>query len=212
MRISKFFSGVFGLLGLALAAGTVWLSLHSLNAAPVLVFQPEAAEEQAQALMTAVEKGDYTTAGNLMYGCPDLGADHDAADRVGQLIWSVFQRSFDYEFTGEFYATDSGVARDVKISALDISGVTENWGVLSQNLLTQRMEQAEDMSEIYDENNEYREDFVMDVLYDAVLQALGEDAEYIEQEITLNMVYEQGQWWIVPDHALLQAISGGVSN
>ena len=76
--------------------------------------------------------------------------------------------------------------------------------------LEQRVLDAVDVSEIYDENNEYREDFVMSVLKDAVADALEEDAKKMTVELTVNLSYQNGKWWVVADEALLDAISGGI--
>lgn len=99
---------------------------------------------------------------------------------------------------------------DIQITAMDIDSVTVNLRQRAQTLLEQRIGQAKDTSEIYDENNEYREDFVMDALYDAAREALAEDAKTVSWEITLNLIYQEGQWWIMPEAKLLQAISGGI--
>lgn len=211
MKVSKWISGIFAVLGAGLAAGTVWVSLTFLHAPPVLLTRPEAASERVEAMMEAVCAGDYAAAGDMMYGQPDMGAGRAPDSEVGALIWDAFQESLSYEFTGECYATDSGVARDVTISALDISSVTEHLKERSQTLLTQRVAEAEDVEEIYGADNEYREDFVMKVLYDAAVQALEEDARYKEWEVTLNLTYQQGQWWVIPGQALLEAISGGIA-
>jgi hypothetical protein len=50
----------------------------------------------------------------------------------------------------------------------------------------------------------------MDSLYRAAQEALEQDARQISWELTLNLVYESGQWWIMPEQGLLRAISGGV--
>lgn len=211
MKISKFFSGIFGVLGAVLAVGTVVLSLRSLEADPVLLTRPEAAEKQAEALMEAVCVGNYAGAGKLMYGTPELGVDREPADEAGALIWDAFLDSIRYEFTGDCYATDSGVARDVTIESLDIAGITGDLKEISQDLLAKRVEEAEDIDQIYDADGEYREDFVMEVLSDAVRQALEQNSTYSSREITLNLTYQDGQWWIVADEALLEAISGGIA-
>ena len=41
-------------------------------------------------------------------------------------------------------------------------------------------------------------------------QTLELDAKMITVEVTVNLVYDDGQWWIMPDKALLEAISCGV--
>ena len=111
---------------------------------------------------------------------------------------------------GELYATDSGVAQNITVTTLDMGSVTANLKERSEKLLERRVKAAEDPDEVYDENNEYREDFVMQVLYDATVQALNQDAKTVTSDVTINMIYENGQWWIVSDPALLSAITGGV--
>ena len=80
----------------------------------------------------------------------------------------------------------------------------------SQAMLQQRVDEAEYMDEVFDEDHQYREDFVMDVLYDAACKALEEDAKTMTTELTLNLIYQDGQWWIIADRVLLDAISGGI--
>ncbi len=205
-----FFSGIFGLMGLGLAVFGVWLALSNQNVGPVLKEQPEAARNQVVTMLDALCAGDYETVSGCLYGNPGLGMDREAQDEVGRLFWDALADSFSYEIRSDFHATDSGVAMDILISAMDIDSVTINLRQRAQTLLEQRIGQAKDTSEIYDENNEYREDFVMDALYDAAREALAEDATDVSWEITLNLIYQDGQWWIMPEAKLLQAISGGI--
>ena len=211
MKSSKLLSRILAVLGAVLAAGTVALCLSCLHVSPVLLTAPEAALERSEVLMDAVEEGDYAAVGSMLYGQPALGVDREPADEVGILIWDAFKDSISYEFKGMCYAADSGVARDVTITALDISSVTAPLKERSQNLLSQRVAAAENVTEVYDEDNNYREQFVMDVLYDAAVQALEEDAVQTQWDVTLNLTYQDGQWWVVPEEALLEAISGGVA-
>lgn len=205
-----FFSGLFGILGGAFTALGICLALLNMNASPVLVEQPEAARNQVNTMLEALCAGDYDTVSACLYGNPGLGMDREPEDEVGRMFWEALEESFSYEILGDFYATDSGVALDVKISAMDLSSVTENLRQRARTLLEERIAQAEDTSEIYDENNEYREDFVMGALHDAARAALEEDAREISWELTLNLIYENGQWWVMPDSGLLKALSGGI--
>lgn len=210
MKISKLFAALLGLVGVAAAAATVALSFMNMNASPVLVEQPAAAVEQMTELMEAVCSNDFDTASQKLYGNPAFGVDREPADEVGALIWNAFTESMSYEFNGELYATDSGVAQNITITALDIESVT---GVLKERstaLLEKRVAETDDPDEVYDENVEYREEFVMKVLYDAAVQALKEDAQTVSRNVTINMIHENGQWWILADDELLSAISGGI--
>ncbi len=205
-----FFSGMFGLLGLAITVVGVCLAMSNRDAGPVLKEQPETARNQVVTMLDALCAGEYDMVSGCLYGNPALGMDRDAQDEVGRLFWNALAESFSYEIKSDFHATNSGVSMDVEISAMDIDSVTVNLRQRAQELLEQRIEEAEDISEIYDENNDFREDFVMAALYDAARDALEQDAGSVSWEITLNLIYEDGQWWIMPEPELLQAISGGI--
>ena len=214
MKLIKIFAGflsaVFGVAGVAAAALGVYVSFQSINADPVLLEAPEAAEMQIQHMLEKVSAGDFNGAGQMMQGTPNLGVDRASSSEVGVLVWDAFVDSFTYEITSECYATDSGVAQDIRITCLEISSVTATLRERSQNKLEQRVAEAEDTSEVYDEENNYREDVVMEVLLEAAQDALNEDAKTMTFEVTVNLVHRNGQWWIIPEDALLEAISGGI--
>jgi hypothetical protein len=70
--------------------------------------------------------------------------------------------------------------------------------------------EAADVTEVYDENNDYREDVVMEVLLEAAEDSLAEDAQNMSVTLTVGLRYWDNRWWVVADEALLDAISGGV--
>jgi hypothetical protein len=211
MKVIKYlFSFLLAAVGLSAAAAAVFLCMEFVDAKPILLTPPDAARSKVIMLMNAVSDGNYEEASQTIYGTPDLGVDREAADEVGVLIWNAFQGSVTFELLGDCYTTDQGLAQNVSISCLDVTSVTANLKDRSQALLEQRVEEAEDVSDIYDENNEYREDFVMGVLRDAVVDALEEDGKTMTVELTVNLSYQDGKWWVVADEALLDAISGGM--
>ena len=208
--MKKFLAVIFALVGICTAAAAVWLSTQFLDTKPILLTPPDAARSEVVALMDAVCDGDYAAASQSIYGTPNLGVDRDAGSEVGILIWDAFSSSMSYELQGDCYTTAQGLAQDVKITCLDITSVTANLKERSRVLLEACVAEAEDVSEIYDENNEYREELVMDVLYEAVEDALVEDARSMHMEVTVNLIYRDGKWWALADEALLNAISGGI--
>lgn len=211
MKFSKFFAGLFALLGICVAAATVWLCLQVLDKEPVLLKEPTAAVEQVDKLFRAVCEDDYAAASKLLYGEPDLGGDREHMEKISALIWDAYVDSFRYELVGSCTPTDIGVAQQVKISCLDITSVTAGLQDRARQLLQQRVAEAEEVEEIYDENNNYRPDFVDGVVTDAAREALKEDASYLEAELTVELVYTAGQWWILPEQDLMHAISGGIA-
>ena len=179
MKGSKILSAVFGVLGILLM---VAVSIASRNAQPRMLESPEAASAQAQHMMDALCAGDYATAQSCIYGQPDLGAG-EPEDAVSKLLWDAFTDSLSYEFTGLCRVTDTGFARDATVTCLDVSGVTAAVPQRAKALLDQ-------------------------ALNDAVTQALSEDAQTVTRDVTLGLIYQDGAWWVVPDQALLQIISG----
>lgn len=211
MKIARFFAVIFGIIGMVLLIGSIGLCLISLDAPVRMTETPAGAVECSENLLEAIENGDFAAAGNLMYGQPDLGVEHLPSEAGGAMIWDAFLNSISCEFKGDCYATDTGIARDASITVLDIPSVTEKLNTRAHALLTQRVENAVDMAELYDENNNFREDLVTEVLNEALAQALAEDAKTATWDVTVKLVSRDGQWWVVPDQALLTAITGGVA-
>lgn len=201
---------VFAVLAACTAAAGFYLSFENLEAMPVMVERPASAEQRVYALADAVNDSDYDTISALLYGNPNLGIDREAADDVGVLFWEALEDSREFELIGECYATESGLAWDAKLTCLDLGSVTVNLRQRAQTMLEERVAAAEDTSEVYNENNDYKEEFVMAVLYDAAKDALAEDARTVTYEFTLNLIFTNGQWWIMPEGTLMKAISGGI--
>ena len=208
--MKKVISAVFALIAVAAAVAAVFLSFGSLDAQPVLTSNPVEAENRVVEFMDAVCGADYDKVSACISGNPDLGLSRPASDDVGVLLWNAYTGSLSYDLVGGCYATDDGLAQKVSLTGLDITSVTSVLKERSQTLLEQRVAEAEDASDVYDENNEYREDFVMAVLYDAAEMALESDARQMTVEFTLNLVYQEDMWMVVADNALLDAISGDI--
>ena len=208
--IKKLLSVIFVIVGIAAAAAAVHLSLNNKDADPVLLAPPEEAKLQVVGMMDAVCAGDFAAASTFMQGQPDLGVDREATDPVGVLIWNALCDSMSYELVGECYGTEEGLAQDLTVSYMDITSVTAVLKERAQAMLEKRVEEAENLDEVYDEKLQYREDFVMSVLYDAAVAALEEDATTTTTNLTVNMIYQNETWWIIADQNLLDAISGGI--
>lgn len=210
MKIKMTISAAFAAVGACAAAVAIGLSFLNLNSAPVLLSSPAEAQAQVAAVMDAVCEADYEKAGQMLYGSPSLGVDREAADEVGILLWDAFTDSLSYELVGDCYASEDGLSQNVKLTGLDVTTVTANLRERSQKLLEKRVLEADDPDDVYDKNNDYREDFVMDVLYDAAKEALKADGEEVTVEFTLNLTYQDDRWQVIANEALLDAISSGV--
>lgn len=211
MKIRRILSDLLTVLGFAAAIGIIWIAVLAIHTAPVMLQCPDAAADRARDMMFAVCCGDYESASGMMYGCPNLGARPEDSSPAVELIWNAFLESLECDFPGYCYATDAGLAIDVNIRSLDVSRVIEGLDSRAQILLNQRIAAAEDSTEIYDVENNFRQELITEILRDATLQALEENKQYREQTISLHLIYERGEWWIMPDADLLNALSGSIS-
>lgn len=208
MKNRNFISAILACLGIAVAVTGVVLSAAYFNEEPILMEQPEQAKVTANAFMSAVCACDFEQASQMIQGTPSLGIDRESNDLVGKVFWDAYWESTEFELVGDCYATDIGVAQAVSLQCLDIDDVSELLRERSMYILQERIAQASDTSEIYDENNEYREDLVMSVLDQAAREILDE-AEMVTVDLTIQMCFEDGQWKIVADKELIDAIFFG---
>jgi len=208
MKIARFFAYVFGCIGAALLIGSMGFFLLSQDA-PVRVLElPQEAVACSDQFAQALNDGDLEAAAQLIYGQPDLGISTVPADPESAMVWEAFHGSISFAFTGKCYVSGSNLARNASVTTLDVERVLEKLPERTQSLMNQRIASATDMTEIYDEENHFREELVTQILHQALQQALTQDAGMVTREVTLKLVSQDGSWWVVPDQALLQALSG----
>lgn len=211
MKATKFFAAVFALLGVCAAGFAVYLGFVNQNALPMLLEKNDQAQSQVVSMMDALCQGDFEGVSQQMLGQPQLGMDREPGEAVGKLLWDAYVDSLSYELEGDCYTTEKGLAQKVKVTCLDLDSATEELHERTVKLLEQRVENAEDLDLIYDENDQYREEFLMAAVYDSAA-ALVKDAQVKTVELTVNLSFQDGQWWVVADNGLLDIISGGTLN
>ena len=208
MKIARFFFVIFGIFGVLLLVGSICLCLFSLKA-PVRVLElPQEAIHTSEAFAQALNGGDLTAAAQYIYGQPDLGAAGTPEDPETAAVWNAFLGSISFEYTGKLSAADSGLVRAASVVTLDIASVTEKLPERAQALVNQKIVSAESLTDVYDETGSFREELVTEILRQALEQALTQDAQTLTREVTVKLINRDGKWWVVPDQALLQALSG----
>ena len=211
MKKNQKLSLLFAVIGICLLAVATLFCLTFLNAPPIMISAPNGALECSETLMQALQNGDYDAASDYLTGHPDLGLDREPEEEAGKLLWEAFSESFQYEFTGDCYATSSGVARSVMITTLDLDKVSARLPQRIDSLLEEKIATCNSMSEIYDAEGNFRQDLIQQLLLQGLSEILEEDAATITRGVSLNLVYENNRWLVTFDQALLQAISGGVA-
>lgn len=210
-KTSHIVSAVFGLVGIAIAALTLNYALSNLTAPAQILQTPDSANQCTELLMRNICDGAFSEASNYLYGVPNLELDQAPEDAVGRIIWGAYLSSMEYEFLGECYATQNGLARDVRFTSLDISFVTDSLAPIAQEIFYARLENAQDQTLIYDEHNNYRDEFIQEVIVDAAEQSLKDNARYTETTVTLRLDYHRGQWLVVPDNTFMNTVFGEIT-
>lgn len=211
MKIAKFFAGVFGAIGAVLLAGSIGLCLLFRNGPVQMAEPPAGAVQCAETLAGVIAQKNFAAVENCLYGQPDLGMDQTMEDPMVASVWSEFENSLSFSYQDACYTRETGIYRDATVTYLEVASVTENLQTRAHALLTRKVEAATDMAELYSENGEFRKDLVDQVLFEALDQAIREDARLVTAAVTVELVHRDGQWWAVPDAALLTALSGGLA-
>ena len=208
MKIARFFAYTFACIGMVLLLGSMGFFLWNRNAEVRIGTLPEGAVAVADNFAQALDDSDLEAAAKLMYGQPDLGVGTQPADREAAFLWEAFCDSLAFELTGEWMGEQSALVRTGTLTSLDVSTVLGKLPERVQSLLDQKIAAAEELSDIYDAENEFREDLVTEVLAEALSQALLQAAELVTREVTIKLISRDGTWWVVPHQNLLQILSG----
>ena len=207
----RVFSILFALLGILCSAAAIGFVLRSLNMPPHILQEPDSAVECSETLMECIRQGDYTLVSEQLLGNPILELDRTPEDPVGVLLWEAYQDSLSYTFGGTCYATDSGLAREVTVEAMDLPSVMNAIGPLATEYFQTKLDSAEDSSVMYDSDGNYREEFIREALMHAAQTALAENNKMTKTTLTLQLSYQNGRWFVVADQALLRIIGGGIT-
>lgn len=209
MKVARFFAVFFGILGLLLMLGTAVLCFGSLDA-PVWAEVPREVKECAEEAVRLLDEGDLNAAADMFYGNPRLGTDRDLSEEAAD-VWEIFCEGISCELTSEVYVSGSSYAADAVITVPKISSITDTITEHGKRLLDERIAVAEKMAELYDENGEFRQDLINEVMDQATELAFGEEPEMLTFETTFGFVYQAKRWQAVPDQTLMRALHGGLN-
>ena len=209
MKIARFFAWIFAGLGTLLLLGSVGLCLFSLKAQPRVTELPKGAVLCSEMLGDAVAARDYAALENCIYGQPKLGLERMPEEALTAMVWELAQLNLQMNWQGDCYMKDASLCRDASVTYMDVSAILENLPTRAHALLTQRVEAAETMEELYDAKGEFRKDLVDEVMKAALTQCCMEDVKNVTVNVTVELICRDGQWWALPDKQLLTALSCG---
>lgn len=208
MKVARFFAVIFAVIGVVIMLVSAVICFASIDSSVKILENPTGAVQCSDELMNAVNGGDFPALEQLIYGQPELEADGAPAGNYAQTVWEYYADSMSFAYTSKLYLLDADLARDGSVTTLDLERLSECVASRAKILLEAKVASATDMKELYAEDGAFRPELVAQVMQEALQSALSEDIRTVTQDVTVRLIYRDGQWWAVPDQRFLKAISG----
>ena len=210
MKISKLASAMFFAAGTVLLVGSVVMSFAALSRPAKAVKPTQEANACAQSVLRALDDGDLSKVEEYFYGKPTLGLEREPATAEGKQIWNAYRDSIAVTTDGYCYGEGTNIYQTAKVTAMDITGTLSQWDKGAGELLKQKMDAAEDPAVLLDEGGDVPQTLKDELRGQALTQALA-GAKTVTTQITFQLIEKDGQWWAVPDQAMLDVLSGGLN-
>ena len=204
----KMSSVVLSIVGFLSIIAGIFAIFWGLQADPVILREPEKAKQCAEEFLQAINDGSLAEAADYLPDPSTLGEVPEDADPIAALIWDTYRTQLDAELVSGLYTTADGLCMDMELTALDVDDVVEKIGTLAVERMQDRVAAASDMSELYGDDGQYRPELVDDVLQQAALETLMCDLPTVTTSITLHLTQSGEAWMVIPDRALVNALSG----
>lgn len=209
MKISKLASGLFAALGTVLLVGSIVVSFAALNKPEKAVKPTQEANGCAEAVLNALDDGDFSGVEAYLYGKPTLGLDREPATAEGKQLWNAYRDSIAVTTDEGCFGEGASIYRTAQVTAMDIAGTLSQLESRASGLLKQKLETAEDPAALLDENGAVPQKLKDEIRGQALTQVLTE-AKTVTKQITFQLIEQDGQWWALPDQAMLDILSGGL--
>lgn len=192
---------------LSIIAG-IFAIFWGLQTEPVILREPEKARQCAEGFLQAINDGSLAEAGDYLPDPSVLGEVPEDADPIAGLVWDTYRTQLDAELVSGLYTTADGLCMDMELTALDVDDVVEKIGTLAVERMQERVAAASDMTELYGDDGQYHSELVDNVLQQAALETLMCDLPTVTTSITLHLAQSGEVWKVIPDQALINALSG----
>ena len=211
MKQNKLPAKLWILAGIILSLLTLTVTVYGMHSTPAMAMNPDVVVDAVTETLDCVRSGDYEALGQMLYSAPDLGEAPTSTEDLESKILLTFLNSIQYRIGSDVRATDSGVSVDVHITCMDISALSTAMQEIVPDLMNQIANEIGDEKLVYNEDHNYRDDFIDQVLRTAAEQVLADAPQTMDKDLTLDLVQSGGRWQVVPTDAFVKLLSGYVS-
>lgn len=190
---------------------TLAVVLVALNQSAAVITNANTIRAEAEALMNTIQAGELEALSEMLYGSPDLGTAPKRDKDAQSLLWYAFLDSLQYQIEPQLTTPGDSIAVNMKITCMDLSAATEALQAAAPALLVEKAIALNDEKVVYDENRQYRQEFIADVLLDATRQVLSQPLPEAEHTITLHFVRSGHIWQALPSEELTQLLGGYIT-
>ncbi len=154
---------------------------------------------------------DYQTAYACLSDYTGLGLETAPQTENAALVYDALKESYEYALTGEAKTDKLTATQSVRFKYLDLESLEASVEDGVQRNL-EKLVESRPASEVYDENDKYLP-AVTEEAYSAALASVLSHASsyYTSTVIDLQLTYRNGEWLIVTNQDMLNALMGGVA-
>lgn len=210
MRVSKLASVLFAVLGTVLLVGAIVCCFWALGRPDKAIEPAEAADVCARSVLSALDCGDFAAVERQLYGKPSLGFDREPATAEGKLLWDAYRDSIVVTADEACYAVGTDIFQTAQITALDIEQTLSELDRRAQVRLQQELEAQEDPFALLEENGQIPQALKDSIRMQALQDVLAQPVKGNTQ-ISFQLIEKDGRWWVLPDSAMMDVLSGGIN-
>ena len=159
----------------------------------------------------AVLASDYPTAYSCLSDYTGLGLETELAGDNAVKIYAALRESYDYVLSGTAKVDGISAVQNVRFRYLDLSSLEAS----VEDGMQRNIEKAardEPADQVYDENNKYLPAVAEKAYSDALTSVLSHASSYYTASvIEVELTYTDGQWLIVTNRDMLNALMGGAA-
>lgn len=209
-KTQRIFAALCGATALVLGGFGIRLGLTAPGKSPVLLSIDQGAQDRCRDFAQCLRQGDFDSLSQTLLGTPQI-TQYSGEEALSKRIWQAYVSSMDCALEGTLYGTDQGLAQNITLEALDLEDLGARLEEKVPLLLEARMEKAQDIQELYDGGNGYRQEVIDQVLLQALDEVLSQKPQTRETALTLRLCRSRGQWLIQPEGDLIRFLSGNIA-
>ena len=209
MKISKLASVVFAVVGTVLLVGSIAVSFVALNSQTKAIEPTEEAKARAREVLYALEY-DFEALEGFLYGKPSLGLDRQPATAEGRKLWDAYIGSIAVTADEGCFGRGANIYQSAQVTHMDIAQTLSGLDKRAGELLKKKLDAQEDHFALLGEDGQIPQTLKDELRTQAFREAL-EEQKTVTTQITFQLIEKDGQWWILPDQAMLDILSGGLN-